>query len=337
MPAMGKEIAWHTTDLPAVKQKAAAEKKPIAIDFFATWCGPCKAMDRTTYLDPEVAKMASKMLMLRLDAESTEGAPIAKDFGVGSYPTLVFLAADGSEIDRFTGYKTAKEFVPYLSAAIDGKSIFAANVARLAAHPEDLDLLAEVADGYVLRLDDANALAHLERLEAADPDNARGHLERAYESRADLYRRKRDFAKAGETLHALLSKVPALDKSDEKQLRTEEGKYFVKAGDADRAVAAYKVLIEKFPTKESYNAMAWELSQKKLALDEAEAAAKKAVELSKEDPEILDTLAEVYFAQGRLDEAIALGKKEVGKDPKNDYYARQLKKYEDAKAGKAGS
>jgi thiol:disulfide interchange protein len=39
------------------KKAAEAEQKIVFIDFFTTWCEPCKKLDRTTWKDPEVVKL----------------------------------------------------------------------------------------------------------------------------------------------------------------------------------------------------------------------------------------------------------------------------------------
>lgn len=329
--APATEIAWHTEDFDAILAKASADKKPVAIDFYAVWCGPCKQMDKETFTDSAVMKTAAGFVMARFDAEEGEGIDLAQRYFIGSFPTMVFLGPDGRELDRFTGFRAPTELLPFMELTLQGKSRLDEMVKSLADKPDDHELLAEIVDGYVIRLDEANAEKYLARLESADPKNEQGLYEQAALSRADLFRRKKDYVSAASALEALTKTAPKLE--HEKSVLHDLGIYYARAGDPARSLTYFQQLIEKYPETGSYNAMAWEYSQRKINLAEAEDAGKKALEMSDGDPGIMDTLAEVYYAQGRFDDAIVLAKKELEKEPDDAYYQRQLVKYQEAKDG----
>ncbi len=106
-----------------VKKRARAEKRPILLDVFAEWCGPCKLMDRTTFSDPGIAAWArSSVVAARFDAEKGEGRKLAARYAVQSFPTILFLDMDGNEIDRLLGAHQAPEFREYASQILSGKS-----------------------------------------------------------------------------------------------------------------------------------------------------------------------------------------------------------------------
>jgi tetratricopeptide (TPR) repeat protein len=79
------------------------------------------------------------------------------------------------------------------------------------------------------------------------------------------------------------------------------------------------------------NGFAWFCAQRQIGLEQALPAAQKAVELSKRDPGILDTLAEVYYARGEYDDAIKIGKEALKSDPDDQYFKDQVVKFEKAK------
>lgn len=86
--------------------KAKEENKYIFIDFYATWCGPCKKLKRTSFKDPEVGTYFNKnFISISIDAESKEGIKIARRYGVSSYPTLIITDATGKQKTRTTGFK----------------------------------------------------------------------------------------------------------------------------------------------------------------------------------------------------------------------------------------
>lgn len=101
--------------LAAAKQ----ENKLVFIDFFTTWCGPCKMMTAKTFPQTEVGEfMNAKFIPLKLDAEK-EGAQLAKTYGVRAYPTYVILNPEGKEVAKVSGYMDGEKFIEEVSAAID--------------------------------------------------------------------------------------------------------------------------------------------------------------------------------------------------------------------------
>ena len=75
-----------------------ATGKPIVLDCWATWCGPCK---RLAPIIEEVAKdYDGRAIVGKCDVEEDED--LAMRFGVRNIPTVVFLK-DGQEVDRSVG------------------------------------------------------------------------------------------------------------------------------------------------------------------------------------------------------------------------------------------
>jgi thioredoxin 1 len=79
--------------------------KTEVIDFWATWCGPCKLMN--PILD-EVEKEYPDLTITRIDIDSDED--MVKQYNIQSVPTYVILK-DGKEVDRIIGAKPKFAFL----------------------------------------------------------------------------------------------------------------------------------------------------------------------------------------------------------------------------------
>lgn len=79
--------------------------KTEVIDFWATWCGPCKLMN--PILD-EVEKEYSDLTITRIDIDSNKD--IAVQYNIQSVPTYIILK-DGKEVDRIIGAKPKFAFL----------------------------------------------------------------------------------------------------------------------------------------------------------------------------------------------------------------------------------
>ncbi len=97
----------------AVEALEASKTKPVLVDFFATWCGPCQMQGPIIEDTEETMGDRAVIGMLNVD-----GAPqTAQNFNVMSIPTLIILK-DGKEVKRYTGVQMEDDLVEELDALI---------------------------------------------------------------------------------------------------------------------------------------------------------------------------------------------------------------------------
>lgn len=83
--------------------------KPCIVDFFATWCGPCKAL--SPVLDSIAKEYDGKLVVYKIDVNQEED--LAAAFGVRSIPTLLFIPMTGKPTitNGSMGYNELKKII----------------------------------------------------------------------------------------------------------------------------------------------------------------------------------------------------------------------------------
>ena len=82
-----------------------AQNPFTVVDFFATWCGPCKML---APILSEVEKETADVAFVRVDVD--QAPDLARRFGIMSIPTLVFLK-NGEEVGRSVGFLRKPELL----------------------------------------------------------------------------------------------------------------------------------------------------------------------------------------------------------------------------------
>jgi thiol:disulfide interchange protein len=101
----GNYIKWLDSDrLMPVLEMAQRERKPVFIEFYASWCAPCKVMEEEIFSQEQVYRyLNTSFLNFRTDFDSESGKTIAAIYEVKTLPTVLFINPQGVVLERHTG------------------------------------------------------------------------------------------------------------------------------------------------------------------------------------------------------------------------------------------
>ncbi len=134
-------IVFEQGTFADLKSKAATSGKPIFIDAYTTWCGPCKMMSRSVFPDAKVGSFYNPAFVsAKIDMEKGEGVELARQFRVNAYPTLLFLNASGEIIHRAVGARNADDFIELGRQALNPEENLAGMTRRFNANPSNPQL-----------------------------------------------------------------------------------------------------------------------------------------------------------------------------------------------------
>lgn len=126
-------------------EEAKKQHKPLFIDFYAVWCGPCKRMAKTIFTQDSIGNYFNqKFVSIQIDAEKPENVDIAKQYKVEAFPTLAFIGNDGKAISVSVGAMSASELMEAGRTAAGDVVGFKELYDQYRANPSDLNIQQKV-------------------------------------------------------------------------------------------------------------------------------------------------------------------------------------------------
>lgn len=107
---------WET-DYEVVLKKSKELSKPVLIDFYADWCGPCKMMDKDVLPAEAVVKELEGYLLLKINTD--ENRDLQLKYEAQGIPQFTILNRHQERLDDVVGYQDVDKFIKWLQVNKD--------------------------------------------------------------------------------------------------------------------------------------------------------------------------------------------------------------------------
>lgn len=114
-PVVSYAINWNYS-LDESLEQAAAEIKPIMIDFYGESCEWCKKLDKETFSDPQVDLLSKNFVCVKIDGNKNPA--LLDKYKIPGVPAVIFLNNSGAEIERIIGYREPAPFIEVMQKVL---------------------------------------------------------------------------------------------------------------------------------------------------------------------------------------------------------------------------
>jgi putative thioredoxin len=116
-PAADQLVAETTTQTFVKDVIEESKRRPVLVDFWAPWCGPCKQLTPVLEKVVKAAKGKTKLVKMNIDEHPTVFQQIAQQMGIQSIPAVLAFV-DGQPVDGFLGALPDKQVTEFVERLI---------------------------------------------------------------------------------------------------------------------------------------------------------------------------------------------------------------------------
>jgi len=139
------QLNW-VHNMKEAQVRSLNENKLILLDFWASWCAPCRKMDSDLWNSPEIATVVNKFIPFKVDVDSNQD--IALKYGIKGIPTIILITANGDVIWKKTDFSNASVYLDFFKTLPDDIALINEKIAPILAKDKNSQAYLDLGLAY---------------------------------------------------------------------------------------------------------------------------------------------------------------------------------------------
>lgn len=128
------QLNW-VDNMKEAQVRSLNENKLILLDFWASWCGPCRNMDNELWNTPEITPFANKFIPFKVDVDMHQD--LAVQYGIKGIPTVLLITANGDVVWKKSDFSNADVYLDFFKTLPDNISQLNKKIAPMLTDKKD--------------------------------------------------------------------------------------------------------------------------------------------------------------------------------------------------------
>lgn len=118
--AVRAQVRFEPVSTDGLRELAVGSGKLVFIDLYATWCRPCRMMERDVFSRRDVGEFMNRYFVCaRYDTDKATGRELLKRYGNNAVPTFLIFDIEGQLLGRIQGASSAEEFLQDIRTVLE--------------------------------------------------------------------------------------------------------------------------------------------------------------------------------------------------------------------------
>jgi thioredoxin-like negative regulator of GroEL len=245
--ARGEFLEWNRQYGSALEM-AKKSGKPILLDFQASWCGPCRVMEREVWTDQKLVEQSRRFVCISIDIDRNK--EIAANYNVSVLPTIIFADSWGNKLTRHEGFMGVPQIKQMMEAFPSDFSALHQWNEVLADDEKNSEALYQVGEFYRRNnLPDLSLIYLKQALKTKGADSDRQLREKILIGTGLTYLKWRKYKDAQKTFEQCLKEIADGSQADKALLGVVTSQVYL--GKLEEAERTFESLKARFPNSPS--------------------------------------------------------------------------------------